>query len=93
MPREITDRESLRVGTPHGGPFGYPVFDGKWKWTGLDDSEWALKQIPVRRLPADTEDRWHSKQFHAVHMRVRTVAGIPGNAEGELSCSSCHKSC
>jgi len=93
MPREITDRESLRVGTPHGGTFGYPVFDGKWKWTGLDDSEWALKQIPVRRLPADTEDRWHSKQFHAVHMRVRTVAGIPGNAEGELSCSSCHKSC
>jgi hypothetical protein len=73
-----------RVGTPHGGTFGYPVFDGKWKWTGLDDSEWALKLIPVKRLPADTEDRWRSKQFHAVHMRVRTVAGIPGNAEGVI---------
>jgi hypothetical protein len=82
-----------RVGTPHGGTFGYPVINGKWRWTGLDDSEWALKQIAVTRLPADTEDQWRSKQFHAIHIRrVRTVAGIPGNAEGEVSCSSCHKS-
>jgi len=82
-----------RIGTPHGGTFGYPVVNGSWKWPGLDDSEWALKQIAVARLPVDTEDQWRSKQFHAVHIRrVLTVAGIAGNAEGELSCSSCHKS-
>jgi FHA domain-containing protein len=82
-----------RVSTPHGGTFGYPVADGKWKWTGFNDTEWALKQIAVTRLPGDTEDKWRSKQFHALHVqRVRAVPGIPGNQQGELSCSSCHKS-
>jgi len=81
-----------KVGTPHGGTFGYPVVNGKWDWKGLNDSEWALKQIAVTRLPSDTDENWRSKQFHALHVqRVRAV-GLPGNAEGELSCSSCHKS-
>ena len=81
-----------RVATPHGGTFGYPVEAGKWKWKGLNETEWSLKQIAVERVAGDTDDQWRSKQFHALHVqRVRTVAGIPGNAEGELSCSSCHK--
>ena len=81
-----------RVGTPHGGTFGYPVVEGKWKWKGLNDSDWTLKQIPITRLPAETEDKWRSKQFHALHIyRVRAVSGMKGNDEGELSCSSCHK--
>jgi hypothetical protein len=82
-----------KVFTPHGGTLGYPVVAGKWTWKGLNDNEWALKKIAVERLPADTEDKWRSKQFHALHVqRVRAPGGIPANAQGELSCSSCHKS-
>ena len=40
-----------RVGTPHGGTFGYPVVNGKWTWKGLSDNEWSLKQIAIARLP------------------------------------------
>lgn len=79
------------VGTPHGGTLGYPVVDGKWKWKGLTAGEWALKQIAVPRLPEDTDDKWRSKQFHALHVQRVKAAGLQGNAEGELSCSSCHK--
>ncbi|MGB9179264.1 MAG: FHA domain-containing protein [Pyrinomonadaceae bacterium] len=81
------------VGTAHGGTFGYPVVDGVWKWKGLDREEWATKQIALARLPSDTDDKWRSKQFHTIHLyRVRPVEGIQGNKEGEMSCSSCHKS-
>jgi hypothetical protein len=82
-----------RVGTPHGGTFGYPVVDGHWKWNGIDDQEMAVRKetLKLERLPTDSEDQWRSKQFHAVHLyRVQAVAGIPGNKDGELSCSSCH---
>jgi hypothetical protein len=81
-----------RVSTPHGGTFGYPVSNEKWIWTGLDDESWALKEIAVKRLPTETDDEWRSKQFHALHVqRVKSFASIPANAEGQLSCSSCHK--
>jgi len=81
-----------KVGTPHGGTFGYPVVAGKWTWKGLNDNEWALKKIAITRLPADTDEKWRSKQFHALHVqRVRALEGTPANAQGELSCSSCHK--
>ena len=82
-----------RVGTPHGGGFGYPLVDGKWVWKGLGDSDWAAKQIGVRRLAGDNDEKWHSKQFHTIHVgRVRAVTGLPTDARGQLSCSSCHKS-
>lgn len=82
-----------RVHTPHGGTFGYPVAGGKWVWKGLDADEWSLKQIAFTRSPSETDDQWRSKQFHALHLyRVRAVKGLAGNADGELSCSSCHKS-
>ena len=81
------------VGTPHGGIVGYPVVDGKWKWEGLNEADWSGKQIAVARLPEDTDEKWRSKQFHAIHIyRVRAAAGMKGNEEGQLSCSSCHKS-
>jgi hypothetical protein len=80
-----------RVGTPHGGTFGYPVVNGKWKWKGLDDNEWALKETAVTRIPGDTEETWRSKQFHALHIQRVRANGLQGNPEGELSCSSCHK--
>lgn len=82
-----------RVKTPHGGTFGYPVIDGHWKWSGLDDEDWASKKIDVTRLPTENDEQWRSKQFHALHVqRVKKVGEMAGNAEGSLSCSSCHKS-
>ncbi|HEY6232655.1 MAG TPA: FHA domain-containing protein [Pyrinomonadaceae bacterium] len=83
--------QGRRVATPHGGTFGYPVVDGKWNWKGLTEEEWALKQIAIARLPEDTDEKWRSKQFHALHVQRVKAIGLPGNAEGELSCSSCHK--
>jgi pSer/pThr/pTyr-binding forkhead associated (FHA) protein len=81
------------VSTPHGGTFGYPVVDGKWKWKGLDEEEWSLKKINLARAPNETDEAWRSKQFHSLHLyRVRAVGGLSANADGEMSCSSCHKS-
>ena len=82
-----------KVSTPHGGTFGYPVVDGHWKWTGIDEQEMAVRKetLKLERLPSDSEDQWRSKQFHAVHLyRVKAIAGLPANKDGELSCSSCH---
>jgi len=81
------------VHTPHNGTFGYPVVNGEWEWKGLDGEEWQQKQIALARQSSDTDREWRSKQFHAIHLyRVRPVAGIAGNSEGEMSCSSCHQS-
>jgi len=80
-----------KVSTPHGGTFGYPVVNEKWTWKGLSDDEWSLKQIAVARLPSDTEENWRSKQFHLLHVQRVRANGLPGTPEGELSCSSCHK--
>jgi len=86
------DYQGRRVSTPHGGTLGYPVVAEKWQWKGLNETAWSLKKIEIERLGTDTDDQWRSKQFHALHVqRVRTVPGLRGNAEGELSCSSCHK--
>ena len=82
-----------KVATPHGGTFGYPVLNGHWQWAGFDPEEMTQRRtaLQLERLPSDTEDQWRSKQFHAVHLyRVRAVAGLAGNKEGNLSCSSCH---
>ena len=81
------------VGTPHGGTVGYPVVNGVWSVKAVNDEEWDLKKIPITRLPTEDEAKWKSKQFHAIHSeRVRVVPGIQGNALGQLSCSSCHRS-
>jgi hypothetical protein len=80
-----------KVKTPHNGTLGYPVVNGKWTWAGLNDSDWNLKQIAVTRLASDNDEKWHSKQFHALHVQRVRANGLPGNPDGELSCSSCHK--
>jgi hypothetical protein len=85
--------DGKKVSTPHGGTLGYPVVDGHWKWKGIDEQEMAVRKetLKLERLPTDNEDQWRSKQFHAVHLyRVKAIAGLPGNKDGELSCSSCH---
>ena len=82
-----------RVGTPHGGTFGYPVVNGEWSAKSINDEEWELRKLAVVRLPTDSDQKWRSNQFHALHdQRVKVVAGIKGNAEGRLSCNSCHAS-
>lgn len=82
-----------RVSTPHAGTFGYPVVNGVWSVKAVNDEEWAVRNMAVTRLPSDTEEKWRSKQFHAFHTeRVKLVPGLQGNAQGQLSCSSCHKS-
>jgi hypothetical protein len=87
------------VRTPHGGTFGYPVVGGQWKWKGLDAETWQQKPENLKQLVANwpvapgDENGQRSAQFHALHLyRVRTTGNLTGNASGELSCSSCHKS-
>lgn len=91
-----------RVGTPHGGTVGYPVAGGQWKWEGPDDEAWRQKPDVAtdsmkrarERMTGETEDQWRSRQFHALHVYRVLVApvGLAGNVDGEMSCSSCHKS-
>ena len=82
-----------KVGTPHGGTFGYPVVNGEWSAKSINDEEWNLRKLAVQRQPTDTDQKWRSNQFHSLHdQRVKLVPGLKGNAEGRLSCSSCHNS-
>jgi len=82
-----------KVGTPHGGTFGYPVVDGKWSAKSINDEEWDLRKLGTTRQPADSDEKWRSNQFHALHdQRVKLAPGLKGNSEGRLSCSSCHQS-
>ena len=95
-----------KVGTPHGGTFGYPVSGGKWTWAGLGKEEWERKPPEMREALKRLEEaaqRWtttgdeagrqRSVQFHVLHLhRVKVAGGLKGNKEGELSCSSCHQS-
>jgi hypothetical protein len=85
------------VHTPHGGTFGYPVISGHWEWKGLSEAEWNQKPDDVKKIlatwKATSDDGRRSVEFHALHLqRVRAVNGLKGNAAGELTCSSCHKS-
>jgi len=82
-----------RVSTPHGGTFGYPVVDGKWSAKSINDEEWDLRKLGTTRQSSDSDDKWRSNQFHALHdQRVKVAPGMKGNSEGRLSCSSCHES-
>lgn len=81
-----------RVSTPHNGTFGYPVVNGSWSLKAINEEEWALRDMGIKRLPTDSDEKWRSNQFHAFHTeRVRALPGMLGNVEGQMSCSSCHK--
>lgn len=98
--------DGKRVGTPHGGTFGYPVVNGKWNWKGLEKEEWERKPAEIRealssmeeaskRLPStgDPAEQRRSAEFHSLHLyRVKAIGGLKGNKEGQLSCSTCHQS-
>jgi FHA domain/Class III cytochrome C family len=96
------------VHTPHGGVIGYPAADGRWSWKGLTDEEWGQKSAAVQKIVQtvrgslltgpgaagrDPDDVRRSAEFHALHLhRVKATGGLAGNRDGELSCSTCHKS-
>jgi len=91
--------QGRRVFTPHGGTFGYPVVNGRWKWEGLDEETWQQKPEEFKGfvagwpLPPTNEDWRRSAQFHALHLdRVLTTGTPIGSPGGTLSCSSCHTS-
>jgi len=82
-----------KVGTPHGGTVGYPVVNGLWSEKSINDEEWDLRKLGTTRLATDSDQKWRSNQFHALHdQRVKLAPGLKGNSEGRLSCSSCHNS-
>ena len=82
-----------RVSTPHRGTFGYPVVNGAWSSKAVNEEEWNVRNMTVTRLASDTDAKWRTKQFHAFHNeRVKLLPGMKGSSEGNLSCSSCHKS-
>jgi hypothetical protein len=82
-----------KVGTPHGGTFGYPVVNGLWSAKSINEEDWELRNLGTVRQPGDSDEKWRSNQFHALHdQRVRLAPGLKGNSEGRLSCSSCHNS-
>jgi hypothetical protein len=82
-----------KVGTPHGGALGYPVVNGEWSAKSINEEEGQLRKLNVVRLATDTDQKWRSNQFHALHdQRVKMAPGMKGNDEGRLSCSSCHNS-
>ena len=64
-----------------------------WSAKSINDEYWDLRKLATVRQPTDTDEKWRSNQFHALHdQRVRLAPGLKGNAEGRLSCSSCHTS-
>ncbi len=92
----IYNNRQMKTPHPETG-FGYPVVNGEWRWQGLDAEEWENKPVKLKeqfkRLRTGSERQKRIVQFHALHIyRVRSVGGLPGSAEGEISCSSCHNS-
>lgn len=88
-----TSFNGRHVSTPHRATNGYPVVDGHWSLKTVNEEDWQTRNISIARLPDDSDEKWQSKQFHALHSeRVKIVPGIVGNELGQMSCSSCHKS-
>lgn len=66
--------------TPHGGTFGYPVQNGKWKeWGGITQTQWIYKKLPGLVAQFSPRD-----QFHLVH--------VGGRSQGRALCTDCHTS-
>ena len=83
-----------KVFTPHKNSYGYPFESSEWKYNGLQNDTATLAPEVVKfRADGDTEQMRRAKDFHAIHIsRLVPPKGIPTDASGALSCSSCHKS-
>jgi len=74
----VSPLDGRMLKTPHGGTFGYPVIDGRWKWDGVSQAEWQRKELPGVVSQFNLKE-----QFHLIH-----VAGRQG---GRSNCSDCHR--
>jgi pSer/pThr/pTyr-binding forkhead associated (FHA) protein len=83
-----------KVYTAHDGSYGYPVVDGKWRWTGVYRVEAdVIPEIKSSATGDIDEQAKLSRQFHTVHVyRLKAPVGVKGDSRGFVSCSSCHKS-
>lgn len=82
------------VRTAHSGSYGYPASDGVWKWRGVyREVSNAIPEINSSATGDRDEQAKLSRQFHTIHVaRLRVPQGIDGDANGLVSCSTCHKS-
>ena len=82
-----------KVGTPHGGSYGYPAEAGVWKWKGVyTEVAAAVPEINNSATGDPDEQAKLSRQFHTIHVgRLAVPPGLVGDARGLVSCSSCHK--
>ncbi len=82
------------VSTPHQNTHGYPTDGNQWKWGGLKSERANLSpEVTKFQDTNDNEQIRQIKEFHAVHLyRMKPPAGMLTDANGAISCSSCHKS-
>ena len=82
-----------RVGTPHGGSYGYPAANGVWKWNGVyKEIADAIPEIKNSATGDHDEQAKLSRYFHTIHLaRLRVPEGVKGDSRGLMSCSSCHQ--
>jgi FHA domain/Cytochrome c3 len=73
----ISPLDGKPLKTPHGGTFGYPVINGRWKWDGIPQVEWARKDLPGSPSQFNLKE-----QFHLIH--------LGGRQQGRLYCTDCH---
>jgi len=74
----VSPLTGTQLKTPHGGGFGYPVVDGKWRYINVREDQWRRKHLPG--FPNDFSAK---EQFHLIHVAGRNL--------GQSYCSDCHK--
>jgi len=84
------------VHTAHSGSYGYPVENGVWKWKGVyREVADAIPEINFSATGDKDDQAKLSRQFHAVHvarLKLPENSGLKGDAQGRVSCSTCHNS-
>lgn len=82
------------VRTAHEGSYGYPIVGGEWKWGGVyREVAAAIPEINSSATGDKDEQARLSREFHTIHVaRLKAPAGIKGDSNGLVSCSTCHNS-
>ena len=71
----VSNGKSLH--TAHGGVLGYPIANGNWQWTNVNQSRWQSMGLPGNSSAFSPKD-----QFHLIH--------TAGRERGRAKCSDCH---
>lgn len=82
------------VRTAHDGSYGYPIVGNEWKWGGVyREVAAAIPEINSSATGDKNEQARLSREFHTIHVaRLKAPAGIKGDSNGLVSCSTCHNS-